>query len=82
LPLAANSKPHTDADALALLTPGSSSAISQPLNWGANAMPRPSKKKRVAQGVTQIEINAPRNVVWSVLTDFQQRHLKAFNRAR
>jgi ribosome-associated toxin RatA of RatAB toxin-antitoxin module len=38
-----------------------------------------SKKKRGARGITAIQINAPRAVVWDVLTDFQ-RYPRIFKR--
>ncbi len=67
-PLAASGKPRGDANALASLIPAPTPAtVSQQMNSDSQ-----TKKKHVTQGVTQIEINAPTNVVWSVLTDFQQ----------
>lgn len=64
-PLAADAKPHSDPNALASLIPAAAPAGTTPRQSSA-------KKKHVTRGVTQIEIDAPTNVVWSVLTDFQQ----------
>lgn len=68
-PLAGSCKSHSDANSLASLVPSTAPpAVSQPMSSAEQL----NKKKHVTQGVTQIEINAPASVVWSVLTDFQQ----------
>lgn len=68
-PLAAKGDSHSDANALASLLPTATPVTVSRQMSSASPV---TKKKHVTSGVTEIEIDAPTNVVWSVLTDFQQ----------